>query len=193
MDKAFRLEVVKPPGGETLAEQSDDDLMLLARAGAPGAFDTLIRRHQPRMLRLSYRYLGDASLAADAAQNAFVALFRTLPSYRAQGKFSSYLYRLLLNQCRMTKRSRRAEQKALDVVSSWEERNVAETLQRERQREVEVAVGELSVKLREVVLLRYGAGLEYGDIAETLDIPLGTVKRRMFDAMAKLREVLGEA
>ncbi len=180
-----------PPEGDiALSERSDDDLMLLSRAGAAGAFDVLIARHRERVLRLAYRYVGQAALAADVAQNTFVALFRALPHYKAHGKFTSYLYRLLLNQCRMAKRSARAESKAMGVVAAVQELDASETLMRERQRDVEAALGTLSVKLREVVLLRFGADLNYQEIAETLDLPIGTVKRRVFDAMAKLRETL---
>ena len=68
----------------------------------------------------------------------------------------------------------------------------AHVLQRERQRDLERAVAGLSTKLRDVVVLRFCAELNYDEIAETLDIPMGTVKRRLFDAMAKLREELEE-
>jgi RNA polymerase sigma-70 factor (ECF subfamily) len=61
---------------------------------------------------------------------------------------------------------------------------------RERFRDVQVALGGLSEKLRAVVLLRYSADLGYDEIADTLEIPVGTVKRRLFDAMTKLREAV---
>jgi RNA polymerase sigma-70 factor (ECF subfamily) len=194
--KLRRLSLVEEPapaaaqGTLALSEHSDDDLMLLSRGGVSGAFDVLIARHRERVLRLAYRYVGQSALAADVAQNTFVALFRSLPHYRAHGKFTSFLYRLLLNQCRMAKRSARAETRALDTARAFQELDASETLLRERQRDVEAAVATLSGKLREVVLLRFGADLNYQEIAETLDLPIGTVKRRVFDAMAKLRETL---
>ena len=170
---------------------SDDDLMLLARGGVVGALDTLIERYQARVLRLAGRYVGDAVLAADVAQNTFVALFRSASQYRACGKFKAYLYRLLLNQCRMARRSLRSQVRALTDLQ--ESRLSPEhVLQRERQRDLERAVAGLSGKLRDVVVLRFCAELSYDEIAETLEIPTGTVKRRLFDAMAKLRDELGE-
>jgi RNA polymerase sigma-70 factor, ECF subfamily len=171
------------------ADGSDDDLMLLARGGAEGAFNALIQRHQARVLRLAFRYLGDAALTADVAQNTFVALFRALPKYRAHGKFTAYLYRLLLNQCRMARRSVRSHVRAL-VDMKVCGLSPEYVLQRERHREVEQALAELSAKLRDVVVLRFSAELSYDEIADTLDIPTGTVKRRLFDAMAKLRDKL---
>jgi RNA polymerase sigma-70 factor, ECF subfamily len=159
------------------------DLMLLARGGVDGALDTLIQRHQARVLRLACRYVGDPSLAADVAQNTFVALFRSASQYRACGKFKAYLYRLLLNQCHMARRSARTHVRALSELREFEP-SPAHALQR--------AIAGLSTKLREVVVLRFCAELDYHEIAETLDIPTGTVKRRLFDAMAKLRDELEE-
>lgn len=169
-------------------EPSDDDLMLLARAGVAGSFATLIRRHEGRALRVAYRFLGDPALAADAAQNSFIALFRALAQYRANGKFKSYFYRIVINQCRMARRSARHAQQMVETLRADRDPDTAHVLLRERRRDIEAAVGGLSEKLREIVLLRYGADLDYRDIAETLGIPIGTVKRRMFVAMAKLRE-----
>src|SRR5690606_11736124 len=82
-----------PNGGAPAALErlSDDELMLLARGGVAGAFDTLIRRHQRRVLRVAMRYLGERALAADVAQNTFVALLRLLPNYKANGRFSGLL------------------------------------------------------------------------------------------------------
>ena len=170
-------------------DQSDDDLMLLARGGVAGALDALIERYQARVLRLAGRYVGDVVLAADVAQNTFVALFRSAPQYQARGKFKAYLYRLLLNQCRMARRSVRSH---VRVLTDLRESGLSpeHVLQRERQRDLERAVADLSTKLRDVVVLRFCAELSYDEIAETLDIPMGTVKRRLFDAMAKLRDAL---
>ena len=91
----------------------------------------------------------------------------------------------------MTWRSSRAERRALEYAcEETTEIPELELLLRERRRDLRVALGELSEKLRSVVLLRYSAGLSYDEIAETLEIPIGTVKRRLFDAMTKLRESL---
>jgi RNA polymerase sigma-70 factor (ECF subfamily) len=164
--------------------------MLLARAGVPGSFAALIRRHEARALRVACRFVGDPALAADITQNACVALFRALGQYRANGKFKPYFYRILINQCRMARRSARGEHRLVETLRADVNPDTAQVLLRERRRDVEAAVGHLSKKLREVVLLRYGADLDYREIAETLGIPVGTVKRRMFVAMAKLRESL---
>jgi RNA polymerase sigma-70 factor (ECF subfamily) len=147
------------------------------------------------------RQLGTVELAADVAQNAFLAIFRALPRYQARGQFTSYLYRAVLNECRYarrTERSRRgggiplpldndANDGVLEALIASNESAEAQVLARERARDVEAAVASLTDKLRDVVSLRYSAGLEYEEIARTLAVPLGTVKRRLFDAMEKLR------
>jgi len=96
-----RPTLVGPPaetGGEgPLSDHSDDELMLLARGGIEGAFDTLIRRHQQLVLRLAFRYGRNAAWAADVAQNTFVEVYRALPRYRAHGKFKSY-WETILNR-----------------------------------------------------------------------------------------------
>ena len=185
-------ERAEPRAAQRLAERSDDELMLLARGGLDDAFDTLIRRHQRPVLRVGMRYLGEATLSADVAQNTFVALLKALPEYRANGQFKAFLYRILLNQCRMARRSERSLQRAIDQASNATEQNAHEVLVREQRRDVERALLRLSDKLREVVVLRFGADFNYDEIGETLGIPTGTVKRRLFTAKAKLREMLEE-
>lgn len=182
----------RAPRLEGLALRNDDELMLLARGGRDDAFDTLIRRHQRPVLRVALRYLGETALSADVAQNTFVALLRALPDYRANGQFKAFLYRILLNQCRMARRSERSLQRVLDQASNVTEQEAHEVLLREQRRDVERALLRLSDKLREVVVLRFGADFNYDEIGETLGIPTGTVKRRLFTAKAKLREMLEE-
>ena len=192
----MRLALVEAPvpqdGGSAMSCRSDDDLMLLARAGVEGAFDALVVRHQGRLLRVAARQVGVRALAADLAQNTFLEIYRALGRYQARGAFRSYLYRVLLNQCRMTRRSAQVALRALEDSAPPLSGDDTEILDRERRRDVERALDGLSNKLRDVVVLRYCADLDYDEIAVTLGIPLGTVKRRLFDAMAKLREMLEE-
>ncbi len=190
---------------DELPPRSDDELMLLARGGIVEAFDELVRRHQVRVLRVAARRLADREMAPDIAQCAFLDLYRALPRYQARGRFGAYLFRAVLNQCRMAERAARTERRhrlrpAGPVDPDREARQVpaldssAETrvLERERDRDLERAVGRLSPRLRDVISLRYAASLGYNEIAETLAIPVGTVKRRLFDAVEKLRRLMEE-
>jgi RNA polymerase sigma-70 factor (ECF subfamily) len=196
MNRLPRL-VVAPPIADnmsSLSSQSDDDLMLLARGGQGRAFDELVRRHQTRVVRIAARYLGDAASAADAAQATFVELYRALPRYQAQGRLAAFLYRVLINQCHMAKRARRAQGRALDTLSIEPAAATSipdqAILARERTREVEHALARLTPKLRDVLVLRFAGELSYEEIAKVLKLPLGTVKRRIFDGMEKLRVIM---
>src|SRR5262249_2647141 len=154
------------------------------------AFELLVLRHQARMLRVAIRFLGDESAAADAVQNSCVELFGALTRYNACGKFRSYLYRILLNQCRAVRRRARTESRALTLISMFQTRTSAETLDRELQRDVERGLSRLTAKHRSVLVLRYAADLSHQEIADTLEIPIGTVKSRVTEGMARLRDVL---
>lgn len=181
-----------PPPVQPFDDRGDDALLLLARCGSRDAFDTLVRRYQPFALRVAARYLGQAAAAKDAAQNAFVEVYRALPNYQPRGKFRAYFRKVLVNQCRMAyRRTHRRE-----VVEAWADANPPdisgpdEVLLREQRREIEQAVAMLSEKLRVVVVLRFAGGLTYREIAETLDLPVGTVKSRLFAGLDKLRGAL---
>jgi RNA polymerase sigma-70 factor (ECF subfamily) len=208
VDDPRKLRLVPPPANDAvpgsaepentppLEARQDDELMLLARGGLEAAFDTLVRRHQARALRVAARFLGRGALAPDAVQNAFLEIYRGLTTYRPLGRFPAYLYRVLVNQCRIAQRSGRVEMRALDRLL-MEESDVAvhaeeQILAREQRRELDRALARLSERLRAVVLLRYSAGLSLDEIADSLEIPLGTVKRRLFDALAKLEAAMEE-
>lgn len=176
--------------------RDDDDWMLLARSGRPGAFDQLVRRHQASVLAVAYRYLGQRDLAKDVAQNTFVEVYRRLPDYRPQGRFRAYLHRVLLNQCRMAVRSRGIRRRLHERLGREEDEVAApaaalpdeEILARERQRQVERALLGLSDKLRAVVVLHFSGELSHAEIADALAIKVGTVKSRLAAALVKLRD-----
>lgn len=178
-------------------EHDDEELVRRAQQGQHDAFHALIRRHQARAIAFGTRYLGHPSHARDAAQEAFVDLYLALPRYRAQDRFLSYWHRILLNRCHMAARSTRTrEAMHLSLVTVKpppaappEEALIA----RQDQEAVQRALEGLSEKLRLVVALRFGAGLALQDIAETLELPLGTVKSRLFSGLAELRARLKEA
>ena len=184
-------------GGEDTAvpARTDDELMLAARQGELGAFDALVRRHQHRALLVASRYLGEASLAQDVAQSAFLEVYRGLDRYRAGGRFPGFLYAVLLNQCRMVRRTQAYEARARRAVAVEEPPQPtagpeAAAQRRQRRGEVDRAVGQLSDKLRAVVVLRFAGDLSYQEIADALHVPLGTVKRRLFDGVQRLRRLV---
>lgn len=177
-------------------EHTDDDWMILARSGRPGAFDALVRRYQARAVSLAYRYLGQRELAKDVAQNTFLEIYRRLDDYQPHGKFRAYFHRVLLNQCRMAARSRNIRSRFQERLASAEVGEGsgslpdAQILARERQRRVERGVLRLSEKLRAVILLQFTGDLSQAEIADALDIKIGTVKSRLSAALVALREDL---
>jgi RNA polymerase sigma-70 factor (ECF subfamily) len=181
----------------SLDDRDDDELMLLARAGAEGAFAVLVGRHEKRALRFAARQLHVSSqLVDDVVQNAFLNVYLKLSRYEARGQFRAFLFQILLNQCRMAGRAARVEARwrtrsATDHVPLAGPGQEEELLIREQRRHVEAAVSRLSDKLRDVVLLRWSGELSYEEIAATLRIPVGTVKRRLFTAIRKLRRLMG--
>jgi len=180
-----------------LDERDDDELMLLARAGAEGAFAVLVRRHENLALRFAARKLHvSTQLVGDVVQNAFLNVYLALSQYEARGQFRAFLFRILINQCRMAGRAARVETRwrshsTADHVPVAAPGQEEELLLRERRRDVEEAVARLSSKLRDVVLLRWSGELSYDEIAVTLRIPIGTVKRRLFTAIKKLQRFMG--
>lgn len=192
--KARQLELGAGPQplSRPLDDQTDDALMLLTCEGQQAAFHVLVRRHQSRILRIAARCLSDRSLTTDVAQNTFLELYRNRQRYEPRGRFTAYLCRIALNQCRMSGRAARSATRGPLHELPVEELTADVILQRERRRDLDAALGKLSEKLRTVVVLQYTGDLSQSEIADALHIPIGTVKRRLFDAMAKLRELLEE-
>jgi RNA polymerase sigma-70 factor, ECF subfamily len=183
-----------PREASSLAERSDDELVRLARGGMSAAFDQLVRRHQTAALRIASKWLGDTAAGKDAVQNAFERIYRTLDRYRCEGRFPPYLYQIVINECRMAHRGaarRRRHLDELETPAAPADRESEELiLARERRREVDAALARLSDKLRDVLVLRFAGDLSYQEIAEALEVPVGTVKSRLFTGLEKLRGLL---
>lgn len=181
-------------GGADLDSPSDDQLAQRARGGHREAFDQLVRRHQGASLQLAWKYLGDATAARDACQAAFLEVFRALGSYEPRGRFVFWLRRIVLNQCRTSARSAQLRSRTTDSYAHEPARSVERPdellLKQERRKAVEAALQDLSEKLREVAVLRFVSGHSLEEVAEILELPLGTVKSRLSSAVAGLRASL---
>jgi RNA polymerase sigma-70 factor (ECF subfamily) len=179
----------------SLRERSDDDLVLLARGHVSEAFDELVVRHQRALLRAADRYMGDPAAAADVVQNSLLELFNSLERYRPAGRFRAYLHRILLNQCRIAWRSRgrRHKREASFPPPDEPSRQPHDVvLESERQKELSWALARVATLYREPIVLRYGSELSYQEIADILELPVGTVKSRIFVGLEKLRRLLEE-
>jgi RNA polymerase sigma-70 factor, ECF subfamily len=177
---------------------TDEDLVEACLAGDPSAFDVLVGRWDRKIRGAIYRVLGSEDDARDLCQEAFLKAYRGLGSFKREARFSSWLYQIALNLCRDRLRRRRgrtmvsleeldeggghlpsSRPSALDLVES-----------RDLQRTVAAAVASLPEEQREVIVLKEYQGLTFLEIAEILDVPVSTVKTRLYRGLGHLRERL---
>jgi len=167
------------------------------------AFAQLVKRWERPIQSLCARMTGDIHRGQDLAQEAFSRLFTQRKGYEPAGRFSTYLWRIALNLCysELRKVNRRRETALLDGADgSDSEERVAETptpdrslLEQERAADVRQALLQLAEPYRAVVLLRHYEGLKFREIGEVLEIPEGTVKSRMCEALTQLNEILSRS
>ena len=174
-------------------------------SGDTEAFAVLVERHSGKMLNIACRMLGDYDEACDVTQEAFLAAFRSLKLFKADAKFSTWLYRIVLNTAKNRLKVRRSlmhrEGTSLDVVDGTEGCAVclaaSDSSDPERQlerRDVEMHVQKcmdaLESDYREVLVLRDIQGLAYEEIRDVLGIPDGTVKSRISRARLAMKDCL---
>lgn len=174
-----------------LGSETDQILIQRAQEGDRQAFGTLVFRYQEKVIRVVYRMCGDLALAEDAAQEAFIRAWQRLPKYQHRDVFSAWLYRIAINQALDVLRR---EQDTVDVTgidlaatNTGPEEYVT---QRERTAQVRQAIMALPPASRAALILREYEALSYQEIAEVLEIPLGTVMSRLSYARTRLRELL---
>ena len=187
----------------TRATDVDPDSELVARWQKEGdmeAFSMLVKRHERPVFGLMVRMLGDREEAADASQDAFLSLYRHGKRFRGEARFSTFVYRVAANAALNRRRSlgrRRAREEALargqeagfDRPQSPRDPEDA-AVGAEAQAQVQRALLKLPDDLRMALVLYDLEGQSYGDIAQTLQIPEGTVKSRIHRARNALREHL---
>jgi RNA polymerase sigma-70 factor (ECF subfamily) len=182
--------------GETLT--TDEQLVERALTGDPEAFGEVVRRWERKIFALTYGILGAVEDARDATQETFIAAFRNLQNFRGEAKVSSWLHRIAVNQCITRQRRARVrpeigiedevEASGESFLAMTEHRSPArETERRQRTEAVRKAVATLPTELREVVLMKEFEDLTFQEIADTLQIPLSTVKSRLYTALKQLR------
>jgi RNA polymerase sigma-70 factor (ECF subfamily) len=154
----------------------------MTEQGAP-SFDAVYAEHRSRVLGLCLHVVGNAADAEDAVQEALLAVHSGLPRFRGECLLSTWIYRIALRTA-LRVRARRPRTIPLDFEPSHEPRNPA--LDRERSRQVHVALSRLTAEHRAVLALFSLDGLSHREIAETLGIPEGTVWSRLHLARKKL-------
>jgi RNA polymerase sigma-70 factor (ECF subfamily) len=177
---------------------TDEQLVERAIAGDTDAFGEVVRRWERKIYALAYGFTGSVEDARDAAQETFVAAYRNLRNFRGEAKVSSWLHRIAVNQCITRQRRARVrsetgieeavESSGESFLSTGETYSPARAAEvKERNEAVRRAVAALTPELREVVLLKEFEGLTFQEIAEALQVPLSTVKSRLYTALRQLR------
>ena len=201
--KKTRRKAKAAPG--SYPQLSDEQLLARYRDEADRrAFEELVHRYERELYSYLHRYLGDASLAEDVFQNTFLQLHLKCGMYETGRPVKPWLYTIATHQAiDALRKSGRHPVLSLDVRPSGEEEHVGTLLDllesaapgplanltaEERRQWVRRSVDDLPPHLKSVVVLAYYQGLKYREIAEILDIPVGTVKSRLHTAVGKLHE-----
>lgn len=168
-------------------EVPDAELVARYLAGDPGAFSTLVERHQRRVYNVALRMLGRPEDAADAAQEVFLTCLRKLGGFRGTSAFTTWLHRVTVNTCLDALRRRSREQ----PVEEPPERAAADHAEAAAAA-ADVQRGLLAVaeEFRVVLVLHDLQGLPYEEVAEVLGAPVGTVKSRLHRGRVALARAL---
>jgi len=176
------------------ASLSDVVLAVRAKDGDRAALETLVQRHEGRVRRLAFYLLDDPQDAEDAAQEALAKVLTRIDQFRGESRFATWLYSLVTNTCRdLGERQRRRRHQPLEtapeVVSVEGPHDLA--VQREQRAVLAQEMGALSVDQRHVMVMKDVLALSYEEIAEVLDMPVGTVKCHAHRGRARMRRALG--
>jgi RNA polymerase sigma-70 factor (ECF subfamily) len=168
------------------SSRSDPQLVERAQAGDERAFAELVDRYGGAVVSLCYASTMNVAEAEDLSQEVFMAAWRGLPRFRGASAFSTWLFALARNAC-IDQARRRAVRPQL-VDDREPAADVVDEAPRETARAILAAAAELSLPLRQALLLRDVQGLSYEEIARVQDVPLGTVRSRLSAARAAVVE-----
>ncbi len=177
----------------------DLDLVTRAKAGDAAAFTELVRLYQDRVYNLAARLVSNRDDAADVAQEAFLAAFEGLDSFRGESAFYTWLYSIVVNKALARRRSVATRKEfvfagddpsPVDTASDPADGPDTAVLGRERAEVIAAAIAALPEEYRAVVVLKDIEGLEYEAIADVVGVALGTVKSRLHRGRLALRDAL---
>ena len=179
--------------GAVRVEASDEELVARAQDDDVDAFDELVRRHRDMLFRVALRVCRDRADAEDVTQDAIVRAWRSIGSFRGDAKFTTWMYRIVTNLA-LNKVSRRREHATDDIPDPPDTGGVLDPARRAEDRErLDVALralDRLTAEQRACLVLREVEGLSYEELAEVLDISVGSVKGRLFRARQDLADAL---
>ena len=175
------------------------ELIRKCKAGDARFYEPLVRAYEPSGLRLAVAMMGNAEDAQDALQEAFIKTYDSMHRFDLRRPFGPWFFQILRNQCRDMLRSRKAKFRLEEVDEKLEEHPADAERGPERLRQRNDAkqvlwkgLERIGAEHREILVLKELEGFRYGEIAEILDIPEGTVASRLYHARHALREALVE-
>ncbi len=178
-----------------MTSRAAEDVELLNRylKGDVSAFDELVRAHEDRVFGICLRIMRDRDAALDAVQETFVTLFRKADRYQAKAAFSTWLYRVTVNTCYdQLRKAKRRRVEPLPETADPADIHSGDLLEAvELRPDIEKALQEMPVEFRSAVVLVDLEGLALETAAQILDVPIGTVKSRVFRGRKVLAESLG--
>jgi RNA polymerase sigma-70 factor (ECF subfamily) len=174
----------------TSGERSDGELIERFLAGDQSAFTALVHRHERRVYNLSYRMLGREEDARDATQEAFLSALRKLSTFRGQAAFTTWLHRVTVNSCYDILRRRRREPLPATQDESAHPHASDPAGAVSSAVDVQRALLLVPEEFRSVLVMHDAMDLSYEDIAESLGIPVGTVKSRLHRGRVALARLL---
>jgi RNA polymerase sigma-70 factor (ECF subfamily) len=189
-----------------LAAKTDQEIVALARAGQEAAYRELIRRYERPLFSLLFRMVRDRELAEDLAQETFIKALNAIESYRPEFKFSSWIFKIANNAAIDHLRRRELDTLSLEgsphaetpeaveatalQIGDRQESPLDEVEARELGGQIDAAIAQLRPEYRSCILLRHVEGRPYEEIAQLLNLPLGTVKTYIHRARNELRQAL---
>ncbi|HEY0405041.1 MAG TPA: sigma-70 family RNA polymerase sigma factor [Pyrinomonadaceae bacterium] len=202
----LKLEQVAAAASDESRAAAETQFVDRLRAGETAAFDHLVNERSGDVYALLYRLTEDPEEAKDLTQETFLRAFQNIGRFRGDANLKTWLYRIAINQARNRwrwwRRRRRDVTVSLDAQDGQQEQPLAsrlravgnnpeqETLARERETSLRLALRSLSRSYREAVILRDVEGLSYEEIAVALEISIGTVKSRLSRGRLELRRIL---
>ena len=178
-----------------MTERADLDIELIDRylGGDVDAFNELMDAHEDRVFAICYRMMQDRDAALDATQDTFLTVFRKADRYKAQAAFSTWLYRVAVNTCYdHLRRQKRKRAEPLPETHDPPDLSAGDQFDAIDVRpDIEDALRRLPDEYRATVVLVDLQGMSLEQASDTLDVPTGTVKSRLFRARRQLAEILG--
>lgn len=184
-------------------EGIEKELIKEAKLGNMGAFESLIIRYESKVYNIAYKMFNNEEDAKDVSQEIFIKLYRNLIKFNEQSKFSTWLYRVAVNTCldEIRKRKKDKENLTSNVYETEDgeiEREIpstynmpeAELIKNDRIEKLRYALTLIKEDHRSVIVLKDLEGYSYNEIADTLNITIGTVKSRISRARESLKETL---